>query len=916
MALFLGLAALLPTPPAAAAERTYRDAVAETRLAIAKGDLRLAEIDARNSVREFPNNPDVHLVLAQVLLRIGQSAEAEAEARLAQWHRGSDDQVTPVLAQAMLQQNELTDLIQQIVPGGREPKAEASVRLSLAMAHLALGDDAIGEELLRDAKRLDPDAQQSDLALARLQMAKGDLASAERGLAAIRAREPDSVDALRLEADLARAKGDTEGALAAYGKLLASHPDDVGLLTGRATILLSANRNDEAQKDVDAALKLAPQALTPNFLKGVLQASRGDVRGADDTLTSVSAMFDAVPNGYYVLGVVKYAIGQYDEAVYNLQHYVARQPANVTARRLLAASAMRLGDDAQAIQALRPVADAHPEDMQSIGLLAQAYLASGQKDEVVALYQRAAQGARANPKLSTQAAIMQLGLGDPQAGAAALEKIAATAQGLEIAGPVLVLQQMNSGQLDKAAATAQQMVARAPDDVTAVDLLGSVRLAQFDFAEAERLFRDAISRDPKFLLARRNLAQTYVASGQFERARSVDEDLLRLQPNDPSAMVALAELSFRAGDVAAAGAQLKKAHETWPRNLDVAIRLVHFLTGQKQWADAIAAAEDLLNQDPGNPDLLDLVASVQFASGHPEAAVKLYVSYIERASVTPALLRRLASYQRRAGDTPAAQQTLEQVLGLSPNDPQAIIELVGLAEDEGGADAAVKTAQAYQLRAPELTDILAANALERANRRNDAIAFLTEEQRWHPSPRIAGRLAELTYAAGKRSAAEAMLVGVIGQEDSVPARLALGSMYMTDGAFDKAQAQYERALMLGPNDPVALNNLAWLYQRKGDKRARELAIQAYRLAPNPQNGDTLGWVLERNGEHATALPLLEAAAAGLPRDVEVQYHLAAALQANGAVERAKTLLRQIVESKEPFSDRDDAARRLEALSRG
>jgi predicted Zn-dependent protease len=124
-ALLLGLSALLLPLAASAADRTYRDELAAGRQALAKGDLRLAEIDARNAVKEFPSNPDVHLMLAEVLVRIGQSPEAEEEARLARWHHGADDEVDPVLAQAMLQQNKLADLIQQIAPAGRTSKAEA-----------------------------------------------------------------------------------------------------------------------------------------------------------------------------------------------------------------------------------------------------------------------------------------------------------------------------------------------------------------------------------------------------------------------------------------------------------------------------------------------------------------------------------------------------------------------------------------------------------------------------------------------------------------------------------------------------------------------------------------------------------------------------------------------------------------------
>ncbi len=583
---------------------------------------------------------------------------------------------------------------------------------------------------------------------------------------------------------------------------------------------------------------------------------------------------------------------------------------------MLAASALHMNDPARAIGALRPVADEHPDDQDSIALLARAYLAAGQKDDVVALYQWAAQGKRSNPKRDTEAAVMQLGLGSAAAGTAALAKVAASDAGLEVAGPILVLDDLNSGHLDEAAATAERLVARDPKDLTAEHLLGTVRLAQLSYADAERLFSDVIARDPNFLLAQRSLADAYSASGELDKAREMNEALLKLHPNDAAAMVALAELSFRAGNSGEAKDWLMKARAADPKNLGIAIRLVHFYAGQKDWDQAIASAQDLLKQDVDNPELVELVAWAQASSGDAGGAAQVYLSFFDRITPTVPLYRRLAHYQRLAGDAAGAKKTLEAALGVLPDDEGTISDLVELAYDSGGADAAVDAAHDYEQRGPDLTDVLAATALARANRRDEAIALLKEEQRGHPSLRGTDLFAELIYASGKRDEAEAALVDLVKKNDAVEPRLTLGAMYMADQAYDKAQAQYEAVLAAAPVEPTALNNLAWLYSRHGDKRARDLAIAAYRRAPTPQTTDTLGWALESIGEHATALPFLEQAAASLPEDMEVQYHLAAALQASGATARAKTLLQQIVDSKEPFSDRDDAARRLDALSRG
>ncbi len=96
-----------------------------------------------------------------------------------------------------------------------------------------------------------------------------------------------------------------------------------------------------------------------------------------------------------------------------------------------------------------------------------------------------------------------------------------------------------------------------------------------------------------------------------------------------------------------------------------------------------------------------------------------------------------------------------------------------------------------------------------------------------------------------------------------------------------------------PNDPTALNNLAWVYQQRNDTRARAVAQKAYLIAPGPQIADTLGWILVGQGSAASGLTLLRQSAAQQPDEPSVQYHLAAALNATGQREQAAAVLRPI-----------------------
>ena len=101
-------------------------------------DLRRQEIELRNAVRANPSDPVTHVKLAQIYIKLGNFPAAEAETREARRNGGDEDETAPLLAEALLSQGKLTQLLEQIKPADREPTAESTVRLSLGSAHLAL----------------------------------------------------------------------------------------------------------------------------------------------------------------------------------------------------------------------------------------------------------------------------------------------------------------------------------------------------------------------------------------------------------------------------------------------------------------------------------------------------------------------------------------------------------------------------------------------------------------------------------------------------------------------------------------------------------------------------------------------------------------------------------------------------------
>jgi Flp pilus assembly protein TadD len=153
--------------------------------------------------------------------------------------------------------------------------------------------------------------------------------------------------------------------------------------------------------------------------------------------------------------------------------------------------------------------------------------------------------------------------------------------------------------------------------------------------------------------------------------------------------------------------------------------------------------------------------------------------------------------------------------------------------------------------------------------------------------------------------------------ESPEVALRLGMALEQGGDLAAAREQYARAASVNRPSPIALNNLAYLLA--GDAARRPLAIAHARraVALAPRSGDlldTLGWLLYLEGQVEEAATVLARAAAALPAQPTIRYHLALALDAQGEAARAANHLDiALLSSAARFPEREAAKALLERL---
>jgi len=120
------------------------------------------------------------------------------------------------------------------------------------------------------------------------------------------------------------------------------------------------------------------------------------------------------------------------------------------------------------------------------------------------------------------------------------------------------------------------------------------------------------------------------------------------------------------------------------------------------------------------------------------------------------------------------------------------------------------------------------------------------------------------------------------------------------GQIDQARRTYEDALQIDPDNPQALNNLAFIKAEEGIDldQALGFAQRALRGVPgDPNISDTLGFIYLRKKLTSQALQVLRDVVARVPANPTYRLHLAMALFDSGEKQLAKRELERALKQK-------------------
>jgi putative PEP-CTERM system TPR-repeat lipoprotein len=893
------------------------DYLGEAKRFLAKGELKAAEIELKNAVRADPHQMAARYLLARVELQLGNPIAAEAQAKAAMAGGYDPDHTAPLLAETYLEQHKYRELLRDFSAETGSPARRAGILVARGYAQIALGEPQQAAQSFRQARALAPQAPQPLLAEAKLLMAGHRYKAAASKLDRALALDPKSIEIRLVKAQLLRATGHAGEALALLGQIVSERPDFLPARLERAELLLAQGKDALARADIKAVLAAQPQNVGAIYLEAVLAVQNKDYKSADADLERISGALAALPRGYYLQALVKYNLRQLAQAEDAARRFVGRQPDDLAGAKLLGLIALAQGHPADTIAALARFANSGKADAGALDLLGRAYMGLGNPTQALAAFQQAVKLAPENAALRLHLGETRLQTGDVAGAVADFEKSLALAPSTP-AGEALVMTEMGAGNWQGALAAARALQKAQPNNPAAGNLIGLIKLAQFDLKGAYADFSGLVQKYPDFLPAQLNLARVAELQGKPQEAERILGDILDKAPANGAVLTRLVGLFLRHGQPERALAMAERAHEAAPTDKNITAGLIdlYIQLGHKNKALMLAQEESGSNE-PDNVPLIAARARAELAAGHKSDAAQSLRRLIEIAPSGIAQRRQLAAVLLSAGDAAGARQAIDAALKIAPHDPQLIADRIAIDLKTSGLAAALATAARLQKSNPGLSTApaLPGDTYMMARQYAKAVAAYQAAFRQAPSALLAVRLAQAEAAAGHAdAAAQTLREWLAHHPDAVGVRQILAGYDIAARRFKEAQQELEAVVAKAPRDALALNNLAWLYQRAGDPRARALAERAYLLAPGlPQTADTLGWILVQQGQAANALALLRRASAGEPKNPAVQYHLAVALNDTGQPAAARKLLAPLVSSTAKFDDKGAAEKLLAAL---
>ena len=369
----------------------------------------------------------------------------------------------------------------------------------------------------------------------------------------------------------------------------------------------------------------------------------------------------------------------------------------------------------------------------------------------------------------------------------------------------------------------------APNEATALNLLGTVRAQQGRLDDAETLLTHSARVDPKLVPVHMNLAFLYVLKHEPQKTILELKKVIQLEPDNTEANYKLGRLLLSQGQSDEAVSTIEKAR-TEQRSFVPYLTLLGDAYLKQNNADKAAENYSLaLEAQNENTDAMLGLARVAQLRGDANAALRDLSRVKERAANSPELLYKLGVAALGLAAYDEAQSALEQALRLKPDEPASLIALGATLLKKADLFAAEQIFRRAINLQPDNAQgqLYLGYVLYKQKKFNEARTYLEKTIKADSNvPEASYYLALIVQEENEDERAIELLEKAVQASPSFAnAHVALGASYLKLKDYSHAQKELELGAKLNPDDSKAHYQLAVLYARLKDPKRAQAEMQ-------------------------------------------------------------------------------------------
>jgi len=557
-----------------------------------------AEASLRKAVARAPSHLGARQLLVQTYLQSGQPALAN-EALQPLVERGlPDDSRSLLLAGETYLANgdvaRATQFFQAAAKASEAGTRQVAALTRLGQIALASGKTEEGFKELEAASELDSGGYQADLAIISGHLQRGETDKALKALAALEKKQPNNPLTFQTYGLAYLVKKDAAAARRSFERALSLQPNYLPAAANLARLDVNDKRPEDARKRYEAMIARDPKNEQLYIALAELQVNTGS---------------------------------KPDDVAATLQRAVTANPQSSIARTALIDFYLRAGDPKSAVTAAQNAAAALPNDASVLTATGRAQEAAGQINQAIETFNKLAALQPRNAEPLSRLAGLYARQKDTDKAVETLRRLQKLISPRERdASPLLVQVLLAGNRPDEALKEARGLQQRESGASLGFALEGDVHFAQGRFADAERLYREALKRDPNSEPLAVKLHTTLAAGGKSAEADAWARKWIADHPKDVGMRMYLAGRELGAKNLKAAAAHYRTVIDLQPNNA-VALNDLAWIGGELGDPKAIAYAERAVNLAPNNPAFLDTYGMLLVNKGQADKGLP----FLERA---------------------------------------------------------------------------------------------------------------------------------------------------------------------------------------------------------------------------------------------------------------------------------------------